>query len=833
MALVADVLAKLRADTTQFKAAMSAAKKQTEDVTGSTEGLGKKGIATGAALGTAFGTIALGALSRVSAGFHSVVDDAVQFQTVGMKVAQTIASTGGAAGVTVDQVRALSASIESMSGIDENLISNAQNLLLTFTQLRNEAGAGNDIFNQATQAVADLSTTMNGDMQGAAIQVGKALNDPVKGVMALRRVGVSFTADQISMIKSLVASGHQLDAQKLILKELNTEFGGAAAAAGAGFGGAVARAKDAVSDMLRGALLPLLDPLAKMANWLSRNTDILSAITGALVAMIVPVLAIIGVIKAWAVVQAILNSELYAALAPFLPIIAAVGLLVGAFILAWKKSETFRNIVTTVINAVAKAFGVAIGWIMNMIGKLLLAYGSVMDSSKGLGKVIAAVWNIIIKVITVVIGSVLKIYGTLIAGIGNLLESNRGLYKVVSWVFNAIAKVIGGEIAGILKTFGLLLRGVSWIADQILGYFDTIVGGAAKAFGWLPEIGGDIKDAASGFSDMRKSVTGAIDGAAAKLDGWATSVQKFSNKDIGTKVVDGIITAAKTVGTALQASGQAVIDFGRKDIGSKLIDGIGAGATKAGQWLIKTGENISATLGKGIMGGSGEVTKAATNVGKSAGAAAAAAFKPTADQLKTAADQGNAALDTLKGIAKQAMDLNTQVAQNMADFGKVSQVEVPEGVTLTADYVTGQLQRRLELIKSFGGKLQKLSSLGLNPAALQDIIGMGPIAGSQIADALISEGKTAVAKVGGIYKQVQSAAAGIGNTASMSVFGMNANQAQAVQNTNVTVESGAIKIEFGKGITAQDATAITAIVNEAVQKSFTDAARSAARGKTK
>src|SRR6185295_7300572 len=69
------------------------------------------------------------------------------------------------------------------------------------------------------------------DAKTSSLQLGKALNDPIKGVTALSRAGVSFTQQQKDQIKALVESGNLLGAQKIILKEVGTEFGGAAAAA--------------------------------------------------------------------------------------------------------------------------------------------------------------------------------------------------------------------------------------------------------------------------------------------------------------------------------------------------------------------------------------------------------------------------------------------------------------------------------------------------------------------------------------------------------------------------------------------------------------------------
>jgi hypothetical protein len=110
-------------------------------------------------------------------------------------------------------------------------------MLLTFTGIRNEVGKGNDVFNQATSAATDLAAGLNQGKvtaegtQQAATLLGKALNDPIAGMTALRRVGISFTTSQQNQIKALTKSGHTLEAQKLILREVNKEFGGTARAA--------------------------------------------------------------------------------------------------------------------------------------------------------------------------------------------------------------------------------------------------------------------------------------------------------------------------------------------------------------------------------------------------------------------------------------------------------------------------------------------------------------------------------------------------------------------------------------------------------------------------
>jgi hypothetical protein len=141
-----------------------------------------------------------------------------------------IRSTGGVANVTAGEVAALSTSISRKAGVDDEAIQSGANLLLTFKQVRNEAGAGNDVFNRATKAAVDLSAAGFGSISSASKQLGKALNDPIKGLTALNRSGVTFTQRQRDRIKQYVEEGQTLKAQRIILREVESQVGGSAAA---------------------------------------------------------------------------------------------------------------------------------------------------------------------------------------------------------------------------------------------------------------------------------------------------------------------------------------------------------------------------------------------------------------------------------------------------------------------------------------------------------------------------------------------------------------------------------------------------------------------------
>jgi phage-related minor tail protein len=214
VALLADAGAMVRG----FRQASGAA----DDFDGSTARVSKAvGIMDKAILGAA-AAIGGGLVLALKNGFTGLKEN----EQASAQTAAAIKSTGGAANVTTGQIEKLADGIEKKSGMDAHAIQSGQNLLLTFTKIKNEAGDGNDIFDQTTKVMADMATAMGTDPKSAAMQLGKALNDPVKGVSALGRAGVQFTKEQKEQIKTLVESGDTMGAQKMILKELETQFGG-------------------------------------------------------------------------------------------------------------------------------------------------------------------------------------------------------------------------------------------------------------------------------------------------------------------------------------------------------------------------------------------------------------------------------------------------------------------------------------------------------------------------------------------------------------------------------------------------------------------------------
>jgi len=84
----------------------------------------------------------------------------------------------------------------------------------------------------------DLAQTNRTGLKDSTLQLAKALNDPVANLSALSRSGIQFSEVQKDLIKSLVDTGQKATAQRIILKELERQYGGAAKAAATGLAGA-------------------------------------------------------------------------------------------------------------------------------------------------------------------------------------------------------------------------------------------------------------------------------------------------------------------------------------------------------------------------------------------------------------------------------------------------------------------------------------------------------------------------------------------------------------------------------------------------------------------
>lgn len=189
-----------------------------ESIGKSARGLPPAFAAAGGAIAGAFAVHRLVAFGAEAMRLAQVQEQAER------RVQSVIRATGQAAGYTLDELKKMAAELQQVTTFGDEAILQAQSLLLTFRNIKGPE------FAAATEAMMDMATILGGDLSGAAMQLGKALNDPTEGLSALTRAGVTFTAQQKELIRTLQDTGRTAEAQRVILAELHAQFGDAARA---------------------------------------------------------------------------------------------------------------------------------------------------------------------------------------------------------------------------------------------------------------------------------------------------------------------------------------------------------------------------------------------------------------------------------------------------------------------------------------------------------------------------------------------------------------------------------------------------------------------------
>lgn len=465
----------------------------------------------------------------------------------------------------LDQANAQAA----LTGVDDDTIKATQAKLLTFKNLAVTADKTGGAFDRAQRAALDMAAAGFGSAENNAVSLGKALEDPIKGITALGRQGVTFTEQEKKKIATLVKSGKTLDAQNMILKAVETQVGGTAAAtakssdkmkwafgeAMESVGGLLLPAFENLTTFITTKVLPpiqgfvdkvksgkdpigamsetiketfgaqasgifdkivevvgkVLDTFKAVGEWVAANRSWLEPLA-------VGVLVMVAAYKTWAVItgvlalaQAALNIAMTAN--PIGIIVMAIIGLIAALVYAWKNNEKFRAIVLAVWDNIK---GAAIG-----------VWNAVSGAFKRLGAWLVATWT-----------------GIKTAAV-NLWNGILAFFKKWgAWIMAA------------------LLGPVALLALLIIKNWDKIKAGAVTAFTalitWVKGVPGKIKAGLGNLANLlseagRRIIQGLWDGMKAlweKAKKWVTGIADWIKENKGPVEKDAKL---------LQPAGQAIM----------------------------------------------------------------------------------------------------------------------------------------------------------------------------------------------------------------------------------------------------------------------------------
>ena len=239
----------------------------TQGAQNSLSGLQKKASGIARGIGRVVGALGLSlGFAAMVRGFKDVTAAAEDANVANERIdaiAKSMDEFGDDTAKVTKRIKDYADSQEFLLGVDADVIKATQAKLLTFRNLTKTAGELGGSFDRATKAAIDMAAAGFGSAESNATQLGKALNDPIKGITALNRAGIQFTEDQKELIQSLVDSGRVLEAQDLILKEIESQVGGTAAAT-ATASEKMTLAFGAVQEAVGQVLLPILE---KFSAW--------------------------------------------------------------------------------------------------------------------------------------------------------------------------------------------------------------------------------------------------------------------------------------------------------------------------------------------------------------------------------------------------------------------------------------------------------------------------------------------------------------------------------------------------------------------------------------
>jgi len=620
------------------------------------------GMLAGAAAGV---TVAVG--QGLVSAFQTGIREFSEAQKVSAQTAAAIKSTGGAAGVTQKHIEDMAGSLQKQTGLQDDAIQSSQNLLLTFTKISN---AGPDkIFDRATRASLDLSVALSKDMSSSAMMVGKALNDPVKGVSALGRAGVQFTSSQKATIKSLVDTGRVADAQKMILRELETQVGGSARAFGETTPGQVQKAQRAFEDLTQGAVTAIA-PLA---------AAVLPGLTA----------AINGTVSFfqtnWPRIQEIAMSVWNWFKANLLPTFMSIGQSIGSIVMS-----------------IVGIFRTYWPQIMSVVGPIVRALGSTIKSAFG------------------VIAGVLKLVASILRG--DFSGAWQAIKGIASSAISGVASLVKNIPQALLSAAGALLKAavdlgkkvVKKIAEGIASAPGLIKQGLSSLFGLagdpnavprsVTQLGAGIpKGVAQGITDgkgkVAKGMSTMIGGASTDAKGTAGG----KAKPVGSAISQGIAQGVRDSGSNVSGAIGDVIRQGIQQ--AKQENGIKSPSEKTAREL---GAPLSQGTAKGIMQKGGQVKSALIKVMRDAVASAktnaislAGTLASQFAQARTAGDTGrlgqmeqNLAADQ---SARQESSLQRAVREAKAEeAAKAAAVNGAEDAAQAQRDLEGATQSRLD-----------------------------------------------------------------------------------------------------------------------------------------
>jgi hypothetical protein len=458
---VAIVSVTIAGNAKPFKNALDESESRLSAFGGGLAKFAKIGAAAFAAAGAA--AVVLGS-KLIKAGEQAATSNARIEQ-----IAKSMNIFGGETQAVTDRLVKLAEQTALNVGLDQNIIKSTQAKLLTFGALAKTADVAGGAFDRATKAAIDLAAAGFGEASSNAVQLGKALQDPIKGITALAKSGVTFTDAEKERIKTLVESNQIGEAQALVLEAIEKQVGGTAEAT-ANATDKIKVAFSQVQERLGQALLPIFERFATFV--IEKFFPALESIGNKAMPFIIDALSLVGDVIEKKVLPVIRDL-----------LIPAFQRLAGIFL--EYIVPTIRTIAIPIFRGLVDIFDRVVKKIQEnrqsfsrFLDMVQNVYGFIRDK---LAPVIGVVLEVAFKVAGVAIGGFLD-------AMFKIMDVFTTVFNFVVRLSSRIVDVIVGLVNGVIDAINTLIRGFNALPaslrfGQTLGTIGNITISGATVYG--------------------------------------------------------------------------------------------------------------------------------------------------------------------------------------------------------------------------------------------------------------------------------------------------------------------------------------------------------------
>ena len=729
------------------------------------------------------------------------------------QVAKSMGFVDGAYAGATERLGKYATELSKQIAVEDESILAVQAKLATFKNVGSTMDEAGGAMDRATKAAFDLAATGFGSAEGNATQLGKALQDPIKGITSLAKAGVTFTDAEKEKIKTLVESGKAAEAQEMILGALETQVGGVAAATATasdkmkiGFGElqeSVGAALLPTFEKIADTLIPIMESLQEP---LGQVAEVIGGVLSEAFDAIAPVIPIVA--KAFADIAGVVAGALGTALSALIPVLTPVLETFGALV------EKIGPLLQPLLDKIA-------GLLANVLSALVPLIEPLTEFVFTLLEALAPILDIVVDVLMILVDAlkpVLDAIMPLLPALSDLVEMLgkiltpilEALTPVIEVLANVLSDVLVRAVGLILTALGFLIIGFSKLAPFVLENVtkpivsafitmaENVVGAAATMLGWVPGLGDKLNEAKDAIGTFKTQAEGAISSAADTISKEGTrigeelvangvesmtnpeAVKKTKNagESVGINLSKGMIDGMAQYRPMVAGAASGTIDAATK--GAKDAAGIKSPSTV----FAEMGRMLTAGLVEGIKSGGDEVRSTLQE-------SFVSWFSETKNKLKSELDDAKGAFDDFASSVSGAVSsaINFGAANDMTTVNAA-------GETVGMTFMQG-LQAQAAQAVEFAKKVKTLISMNLSQAALTQVLDAGAVAGTSIANELIAGGAGAIAQTNDLVSSTQAAADEVGQMAATNFHGAGVVSAQK------TYEG--FRDNFGKGGPARKA----------------------------